>query len=142
MTDCRRLCSTIFVYLISMILVAICGGIIYGLTIGKNNFTESHKGKSDKAATNVLSIVISLVITIINAVLLTLIRKLSLAEKNETKTLHNLSVSLKLTVVRFVNTAIVPIIVNAKVSTWFVEGGLVSNIFYIFLSLAFLNTLL
>lgn len=56
-------------YLVSLILVGVCFGIIYGLTVGKINYVEKHKGDKSTAnfvATNVLSIIISLVITFIN----------------------------------------------------------------------------
>ena len=111
--------NTIITYLFSLVLVAVCFGIIYGLTIGKINYVGKTKGNASFAnmvATNVLSVAISLVITIINQSLRKVVRSASLFEQNETMTSHNLSVSLKLTMVRFVNTAIVPIVVNYKTS--------------------------
>lgn len=98
-----------------MILIGICFGCIYGLTEAKISYVNSHKGDASTSAylaTNILSIAISLIITIINSSLRTVIRKLSLYEESETMTAYNLSVALKLTLVRFVNTAIVPLVVN------------------------------
>ena len=63
-------------------------------------------------------------------------------EKHETYTSYNLSVALKLTIGRFVNTSIVPIIVNISSDRWFTNGGLVSDIFYIMLSISFLDPIL
>jgi hypothetical protein len=57
-------------------------------------------------------------------------------------TAYNLSVAMKLVLVRFANTAIVPIIVNIKSERWFVDGGLVSDIFSIMISLAFVDPIL
>jgi hypothetical protein len=142
-SDFTKVKNTLFTYLVSLILVGACFGIIYGLTISKINYVSSHKTDTSTAAyvaTNVLSIAISLVITIINQSLRTVVRKLSLYEESETITTYNLSVALKLTLVRFVNTAIVPLVVNIKLSQWFDEGGLVTNIFYIFLSICFLDS--
>ena len=131
-------------YLGSFVLVGICFGIIYALTEGKINYMKKHKAdKSNKIATNILSIVISLIITIINVFLLNIVRWLSRFEHDETNTAYNLSVALKLTVVRFVNTALVPLAVNRSAKTeWFNEGGLITNIFYIFLSISFINPLM
>jgi hypothetical protein len=41
-----------------------------------------------------------------------------------------------------VNTAIIPIIINIDVKNWFLSGGLVSDIFYIFLFTNFLDPVL
>lgn len=62
-------------------------------------------------------------------------------EKHETKTAYNISIALKLVIVRFVNTAIVPVIVNIKSDRWFVDGGLVSDFFSIMCSTAILDPL-
>lgn len=63
-------------------------------------------------------------------------------EKHETYTDYNLSVAFKLTLGRFINTSIVPIVVNLTANRWFVDGGLVSDIFYIMLSISFLDPIL
>ena len=67
---------------------------------------------------------------------------MSIMEQNETLTSQNLSMALKLLAVRFINTSIVVIIVNSEADKWFDKGGLASNIFYIFLSISFLDTIL
>ena len=64
-------------------------------------------------------------------------RNLSAKEKHETLTAYNLSVAFKLTFARFINTAIVPVIVNISSDKWFNEGGLVSDIFSIMISQSF-----
>jgi len=81
--------------------------------------------------------VCSIVIVAINQLLGKIVRTLSVKEKHETYTAYNLSVAFKLTFARFINTAIVPCIVNIKVGQWFREGGLVSDIFSIMISLSF-----
>lgn len=63
-------------------------------------------------------------------------------EKHETYTAYNLSVAFKLTFARFINTSIVPIVVNVAANRWFVDGGLVSDIFYIMISISFLDPIL
>jgi hypothetical protein len=63
-------------------------------------------------------------------------------ERHETYTAYNLSVAFKLALVRFVNTAIVPVAVNYSSSRWFTDGGLVSDIFSIMISISFTDPLL
>lgn len=63
-------------------------------------------------------------------------------EKQRTHTANNLSVAVKLALVRFVNTAIVPVIINVKSDRWFVDGGLVSDIFFIMISISFIDPIL
>ena len=49
-TDIKRILKTIGTYIASLILVGICFGIIYGLTIAKNNYTTDHaEDKSKKS---------------------------------------------------------------------------------------------
>lgn len=74
---------------------------------------------------NLISIAISLVITFVNYFILRVVRLLSFYEYNETLTDYNISVAFKLTYARFINTAIVPIIVNIDHNNWFMTGGLV-----------------
>lgn len=79
----------------------------------------------------------ALVIIVINQVLRYVVRYLSVKERNDTYTEYNLSVAFKLFVVRFLNTAIVPVIVSANTDNWFINGGLVSNFFSIMISFSF-----
>jgi hypothetical protein len=79
------------------------------------------------------------VIIIVNKSLLKVVRILSEKERHETITAYNLSVAFKLTLARFINTAIVPVIVNISSEKWFKEGGLVSDIFSIMISLSFVD---
>jgi hypothetical protein len=66
-----------------------------------------------------------------------IVRTLSVREKHETLTAYNISVAIKLTLTRFINTAILPVIVNISSDKWFNQGGLVSDIFSIMISLSF-----
>lgn len=63
-------------------------------------------------------------------------------ERHETYTDYNLSVALKLTIARFINSSIVPLVANIALEDWFDDGGLVSTIFYVILSLSFLDPLM
>jgi len=86
-----------------------------------------------------LSFLIAFVIIGINIALKTVVRYLSGKERHETYTAYNLSVAFKLGLVRFVNTAIIPVLINLKSERWFVDGGLVSDIFSIMVSISFVD---
>lgn len=124
-------------FCMTMILIGISLGVIYGL-----NKSKSEIAIKDYKSRTILSIAISLVIMGINASLAYVVRWMSYKEHNETQTTHNLSISLKLTLARFVNTSIIPIIVNIDIKKWFVSGGLVSDIFYIVILINVLDPLL
>jgi len=83
-----------------------------------------------------LSFLCSFVVIIINNMLLSVVRILSVKERHETHTGYNLSVAFKLALVRFINTAIVPTVVNAASDGWFTTGGLVSIYFSIMISMS------
>lgn len=53
-----------------------------------------------------------------------------------------MSVAFKLAIARFVNTAIVPTVVNAAVENWFTSAGLVSDYFSIMVGVAFTTPVL
>jgi hypothetical protein len=89
-----------------------------------------------------LSILASIVVVMINTALRRVVRIFSQMEKHETYTDYNLSVAFKLILARFVNTSIVPLIANLAISKWFEDGGLVSVIFYVMLSISFVDPLM
>jgi len=72
-----------------------------------------------------LSLAISLVIVLVNIILTLVVSKFSLYEKHDTITSHNLSVAIKLTVGRSLNTCLIPLLVNLDPKKWFDYGGLV-----------------
>ena len=86
-----------------------------------------------------LSFVCAFVIIFINTLLKNVVVYLTAFERHETRTAYNLSVAMKLVIARFVNTAIVPVIVNIYSSRWFIDGGLVSDIFSIMISISFID---
>jgi len=103
------------------------------------------KANNPKALDNqirVLSFVCAFVILFINTILKHVVVYLTVFERHETRTAYNLSVALKLVIARFVNTAIVPVIVNIYSNRWFVDGGLVSDFFSIMISIAFVDPIL
>ena len=90
-----------------------------------------------------LSFFTSLVVVFFNRFLLIIIRILTAQEKQETQTKHNVSVGIKITVATFVNSAIVPLIVNLDMNEhWFCNTGLVVDSFYNVISIGFVTPFL
>lgn len=138
----RRLKNIILTYLATILLIGACFGIIYGLNVGKNDIDDSKGESIGEGTARGLSILCSLIITFINIMLRSVVRIFSGMERQETYTAYNISVAFKLTLARFVNTSIVPIVVNVTARSWFVNGGLVNDIFYIMLSISFVDPFL
>lgn len=129
-------------YFFTIVLIGCCFGIIYGINVGKDKLNKSKDGKIPYSAIRFLSILCSFIIVVVNIALRTVVRKFSMMEHHETYTAYNLSVAFKLTFARFVNTSIVPIVVNVAHDYWFIDGGLISDIFYVMISISFLDPIL
>jgi hypothetical protein len=95
-----------------------------------------------KATVKFLSFLCSFVIIATNISLRTIVRKLSIKENHETYTAYNLSVAFKLGLARFINTAIVPSVINGSPDRWFPDGGLVSDYFSIMVAVSITDPLL
>ena len=95
------------------------------LNVGDNEFSSGNG-----TATGLLSILTSLFVIFINALLAKIIRVLSAYEQHETYSKYNVSVAVKLTIATFINTAIIPMFVNIGKHKWFTRGGLMEDIFY------------
>lgn len=87
----------------------------------------------------IVSFAIAIFIMIVNISLREFIKLLTKCEHHWTHTAFNLSVGVKLTLARFVNSAIVPVIINIKFERWFVDGGLVFDIFTVMIMIAIVD---
>lgn len=63
-------------------------------------------------------------VVVINTLMKFIVRIFTLQEKHETQTKMNVSVALKLTLARFVNSALILTIVNDNAENWFAPGNL------------------
>ena len=133
----QRFLRVVLTYFGTVLIIGICFGIIYGINLAK---IELKKIDSvPEWVISALSFLCSFVIIAVNQSLRTVVRTLSIKEKHETYTAYNLSVAFKLTFVRFINTAIVPCIVNISSDRWFVKGGLVEDFSSIMISMSFIQ---
>ncbi|CDW71822.1 phage head-tail family partial [Stylonychia lemnae] len=137
----RRVRYIFLTYIATILLIGACFGIIYGINKGKDKLNDQ-QDSIPYSTIRFLSILCSFIVVFINICLRGVVRAFSQMERHETYTAYNLSVAFKLTLARFINTSIVPIVVNISVNRWFVDGGLISDIFYIMISISFLDPLL
>jgi hypothetical protein len=135
-----RFIRVVGTYFGTFILIGICFGILWGINIAKTDLDK--RDDIPVGALRFLSFLCSFVIIITNISLRVIVRTLSVKEAHETYTSYNLSVAFKLALVRFVNTAIVPTVVNAAHSRWFPDGGLVNDYFSIMISVSFIDPVL
>jgi hypothetical protein len=84
----------------------------------------------------------SILIVISNNILTLIIKNLTLLEKHDTLTSLKLSTSFKLTLAKFSNTCIIPLICNHHLENWFDNGGLVINVFFIMITISIIDPLL
>lgn len=84
----------------------------------------------------------SIIVVVFNNILVTLIRRFSASEQHETHTKYTLSVALKLTIATFVNSGIIPLVVNRREQDWFTNSGLALDIYNNVISLSFVTPLL
>ena len=79
----------------------------------------------------------SCVIVIVNAIMKLAVRYFSKFEKHKTYTYFNISTASKLIVSLFLNTAVIPVMVNYKKEEWFTGAGLCMDVFFNSLALSF-----
>ncbi len=129
-------------FLVTLFLIGICGSAVFGIKKLKDyvNFKDKN-GKTELPifVTTSVSFLCSIVIMLVNTNLRKVIRDLSIKEKHETYTAYNISVATKLTITRFFNSAIVPVLVNVYSGDWFQDGGLISDIFTLMVSLSLIR---
>ena len=131
-------------YLVSFVLLAIAFGINWGLNVAKQQMEKSTRNNFEADSSvlwgvRIISILMSFVCTFVNVMLTISIKKLSAKEKHQTYTKFHLSTSFKLISALFVNTCIIPLLINLGRENWFENSGLVNDIFYNSLSQAFVN---
>lgn len=82
------------------------------------------------------------IVALINFIFGRIVRILSSYEVHETYTNYNLSVALKLTFTRFINTGLIPLAVHFDSEDWFNTSGLATDIFVISIAIAFFSPII
>ena len=128
----RFICSIFFTFIIIVVCIAIISGIKYL----QNEYQEEQREKAEKKGAEapdfteqtmakLISGGASVVVVVINVFLQRVMRAFSLFEQHDTQTYMHVSVAIKLTICRFLNSTLVLVIVNNDPATWFNGGDLV-----------------
>jgi len=90
----------------------------------------------------ILTFLASSITSIVNAALYVIVRKFSSYEKHKTISNYYLATAVKLTLVTFFNTAIVPLLSNVVKDDWFDQSGLVIEVLVKVFFLSFFSNLI
>lgn len=124
-TDCKRFGYILLTYFATLTALAVVFAISYGLNRYKTDVENDYNKAKAQGTSSIqdlilvrgLSFATSLIVVFFNNLLVILIRKFSISERHETYTKYNVSVAFKLCVATFVNSAIIPLVVNIDQDT-------------------------
>jgi hypothetical protein len=115
----------------TFLMSCLCFGAIYGLNVAKSSVgpppsegQNAPKVQSEEMVAELkyrnflISQLIGILIPKINRVLSVVTIRLTEFEKHETKTANNLSTAIKLTIAKFADTSLVPVLVNLTFKNW------------------------
>ena len=138
-SSCERFVRTLFIYIFSLIVISICFVVILFLNYFQ---TKRNKKKGNLPIVKYgLSIAISLVISILNAIFQYILESLTKKEKQISMTNFYLSFSIKLTIFTFCTSAVIPLLSNH----FFSKADynlLVTNMLMLFITNAFLTPIM
>lgn len=145
----NRVIRILLVFLVSLIIIAISFIIVLLFTVWQNKLLDDNK-KLNLFVKYLLSLIITIVISILNLVLEVLLTKFTFLEKHLSRTNFYLSLSIKITILTFFNSAIIPLIskeigVKKKIGYQFNidrNNLLVSDMFILFVVNAIVSPLL
>ena len=99
----------ILVFALSLIIIGLSFGFVLFFTYLQNLVLEDEK-KFNLFVKYLLSLIITIVISVLNEVLVVVLKKFTLKEKHLSRTSYHLSLSIKITILTFFNSAIIPLI--------------------------------
>lgn len=143
----ERFRKSVFTYFVTLLVLATSFLINWYSASIRFKLEQTARDKNDDSTSE---FTIILIIVSVNAILVALInfsfgrliRILSSYEAHETYTKYNLSVAVKLTFTRFINTAIIPFAVNYNINDWFNTSGLTTDVFFITVAISFFAPLI
>ena len=132
---CQRIANGIKSYISTFIMMCVC--LLFISLIKRWQEEEIKKAKADttkksfqdQVTVQIMSGLSSAAVVVINALLKFVVRRFTLGEEHSTQTKMNVSVALKLTVARFLNSSLILVIVNNESNRWFKGGDLVYDAF-------------
>ena len=102
-----RVFRIILVFLVCLIIIALSFGLVLLFTLLQNKITQNEKN-INLFVKYLLSFIISIIISVLNSLLELVLTKFTLIEKHLSRTNFYLSLSIKLTIFTFFNSAIIP----------------------------------
>ncbi|CAD8062591.1 unnamed protein product [Paramecium sonneborni] len=133
----KQISNQTWTNLATLLILGICFGAILGISIGQNSLYKNDTKNTYKSVAfmiTILGLVASFIISLLNTIMAFTIKKLVFFEKPYTQTDFNISYANKLGMSQFINTAIIPLLVNLAlqdeqllVSLW-KSGGLNSDV--------------
>lgn len=123
----ERLKRIAITYIAVLVIIGCSFGIVYGLD------------EAARTTQGFISIVISLVIVIFNAIIARVIISLTKYERYHTWTHYLTSVLNKLSFFLIINSGLIPLLNNLDEEDWFKSGGLADTMFWVFITNAFLT---
>ncbi len=139
-TSYERLCRTLSIYFISLIIIGISFLFISRLNIIQKNLKDQND-ENGLLIRYILSLTITVVISIINVIFEICLEGLTKVEKHITMTNYYLSYSIKLTLFTFITSSIIPLVSN-YVNNKDDYDLLVTNMFVMFLSNSFVTPIM
>lgn len=136
----KRVLRTIILFFFSLLLTGISFGIV--VLLNYYQYKQEKKMKNKYIIKYVLSFLIAIVVSSINKLIRLLFTKFSDYEKPWTYTNKYLFTSIKLTLLSFTNSAIVPLVSNGIQFGWEKHHMLVNNMFVMFLCDSILSPLI
>lgn len=127
----QRVFYGFFSYVLTAVVIALCFGLLTLIKLRQTEYLKEQEGKElsmqEQGFVKAISAIASIVVVVVNTVLVYVIRRFSLSEKHETSTKMNVSVAIKLTIARFLNSSVILVTVSTDSSKWFENGNLVYN---------------
>ena len=120
----ERVKRIILIFLLCILIIGVSFGCCLGLTIIQDNIYQREKNEKNKEETKniflkyLISFTITLVISIINSILQLVIEQLTHHEKQISRSDYTLSLSIKISILTFLNSAIVPLVSKHIVLMW------------------------
>ena len=138
---CKRVLNSLLSYVLTLFVALICFLLISYIKSYQSTASEAYKerlattarasadGKAavslyDKGKAQTVSILASVAVIIVNGLLVFVMRRFSTLEEHSTLTNLNVSVAVKLTIARFLNSSLVLLFVNNDPLQWFKNGNL------------------
>jgi hypothetical protein len=109
-TPSSRIIRTLVVYIISILILVVSLFIIIGLNNLQKYVDERNQGSSQVVLLYIISLAFTVVSTAMDILLEFSLKSLTKIERQITQTKHNLSFSIKLSLLTFVNSAVLPLV--------------------------------